>query len=53
MKKVEIRDSKGQLLKYELLECGKVEDLDSTSPKVTYYDQPKFLGFVPLQRDVA
>lgn len=53
MKKVEIRNSKGQLLKYELLECGQVENLDSPSPRVTYYSQSKSLGFVPLQRDVA
>lgn len=53
MKKVEIRNSKGKLLKYELLECGKVENIDSASPKVTYYDEPKSLGFVPLQRDAA
>lgn len=51
MKKVEIRNSKGKLLKYELLECGQVENLDSPSPKITYYEKPKSLGFVPLKRD--
>lgn len=51
MKKVEIRNSKGKLLKYELLECGKVENISSASPKVIYYDKPTSLGFVPLQRD--
>lgn len=53
MKKVGIRNSKGKLLKYELLECGKVENIGSDSVKVIYYDKPTSLGFLPLQRDAA
>lgn len=51
LKKVEVRDPRGKLLKYELFECGTVENIDSSSPQVTYYNQPKSLGILPLQKD--
>ena len=42
-KKLEIRNSQGKLLHYETYHYGEVQGMDSNSPNVIYWTEPKFI----------
>lgn len=47
-KKVEIRNSRGKLLSYELWECGTAQQQANGSYMITYYQSPKVVGTRPV-----